>query len=111
MSDRGMKKYLPFSSLVEHGKYLKKVVYEKNKEPKPELTSDEEEKINRILINFKSDVVYYFKLYLDGYIYYVKSKILSVDKENKTIIFEDLTIKFEDVLDITSNDDPFDEIC
>ena len=111
MADRGMKKYLPFSSLVEHAKYIKQAIYEKNKESKPELTPDEEEKINRILINFKPNIEYYFKLYLDGYIYYVKSKILKVDKEKKQISFEDTIINFDNVLDITSNDDPFDEIC
>ena len=29
MSDRGMKKWLPFSSLVEQSTYLDKMIYEK----------------------------------------------------------------------------------
>ena len=35
MADRGMKKWLPFASLVEQGEYLSKMMYEKYKIEKP----------------------------------------------------------------------------
>ena len=108
--DRGMKKFLPFSSLVEHEKCLNKMLIEKNKVKKPQLAIEQARKINNILLNINFDNEYRFKLYLDGYIYFVVSKIKDINFNAKKLYFEDLEISFSSILDI-ENDDPFNDIC
>ena len=50
MAERGMKKFLPFSSLTEQANFINEMVYEKNKIPKPQISNEQAEKINRILL-------------------------------------------------------------
>ena len=51
MAERGMKKFLPFSSLTEQANFINEMVYEKNKIPKPQISNEQAEKINRILFH------------------------------------------------------------
>ena len=52
MSERGMKKWAPYKSLNEQDKYLKKVSDNNKKISKPQISSDEAEEINEILVNY-----------------------------------------------------------
>ena len=45
MSDRGMKKFAPYASLIEQNDYLERMRYEKNKIEKPKLSSEKAEEI------------------------------------------------------------------
>src|SRR5574344_808891 len=110
MSERGMKKYLPFSSLIEQETYLKKMLYEKNKVSKPQISIEQARKIDRILHEFDSDFVYSIKIYLDGYIYNIKTKILKMNLNKKIIYFTDFYIPIKNIIDI-EDCDPFTEIC
>ena len=109
MSDRGMKKYMPFASLVEQQVYLKKMIYEKGKKPKPQISTEQAEKIDRLLKQ-KVDQVMVFKFYLDGYIYTYKGVIQFLDVKNKQIIIDDYLIPLKNIIDI-ENPDIFEDIC
>lgn len=110
MSDRGMKKFLPFSSLVEQESYLKKMIYEKNKSPKPKVSTEQAAKIDRILRNYLKSEIYNITFYYDGYIYKVSSQILNLDLNKRLIHLENATIPINSLVDIENNN-PFDEIC
>ena len=55
MSDRGMKKWAPYKSLVEQEKYLKKAHDDNEKIERPILSSDEMEEINEKLVNYSNE--------------------------------------------------------
>jgi len=99
MSDRGMKKWAPFASLIEQSTCLEKMRYEKNKIEKPSISSDLAAKINAILLNCvnQSMKVEYF---YDGYIYHVTTVLKYVNKVRKTVVFEAGEIPMNAILDI-----------
>ena len=107
--DRGMKKWLPFSSLVEQNEFLEKMLYEKNKINKPKVSNDQAKKIDLIL-RYHSDMPLNFKVYFDGYLYTFRAQIKKIDKNSKRIYFKDFFIPIKDIIDI---DDPsdFENIC
>lgn len=101
MSDRGMKKWAPFSSLIEQSTCLEKMKYEKNKIDKPLISSERAEKINQILVNYAGQEVE-IKYYYDGYIYTITTTIKRVDKEYKKLVLPSGTLSFKDIIDLTS---------
>ena len=99
MSDRGMKKWAPFSSLIEQSVVLEKMYYEKNKKAKPSISQERAMKINQILSNYSGQdvkITYYY----DGYIYELISKIKRIDSLNRKIILEDGNIPFSELIDL-----------
>ena len=52
MSDRGMKKWAPFSSLIEQSTCLEEMRYQKNKIEKPLISIEKAREINEILTNY-----------------------------------------------------------
>lgn len=109
MSDRGMKKWLPFSALTVQQDYLNQMLYEKHKIKKPQVSKEQAEKINRILkSNYKFPLI--IKIFLDGYLYTIKQEILKIDQTKRLIYFNDFFIPIKDIIDI-ENPDEFSEIC
>ncbi len=106
--ERGMKKYLPFASLVEQETELNKMLYEKNKTSKPLISTENAEKINKILTNYNQDEDYTFKLFYDGYIYKYTGSIIKIDKYKKRIFFKEFSFPLKDIIDIESNDYLYD---
>ena len=103
MSERGMKKWAPYKSLVEQEQYLKKVYDEKQKVEKPKISSDEAELINEILINYQGEelIITYWRNNKINTVSTVLKKIDALNKkiilpERKTILFNEL-IKLEKV--------------
>ena len=109
MSDRGMKKWLPFSALVEQNSYLEKMLYEKRKIKKPQVSTEQALKIDRILKEYYLNTLS-FKVYIDGYLYSFKAKIKKIDKANNLIYFDDFYLNINNILDI-ENPNEFDSIC
>lgn len=101
MSDRGMKKWAPFSSLIEQSTCLEKMRYEKNKIDKPLISNERAEKINSILVNYKGQEVE-IEYFFDGYLYSITTKIKRIDKEFKKLILPNGTLAFKDIIDIES---------
>ena len=104
MSDRGMKKWAPFSSLIEQATCLEEMKYQRNKIPKPELTEDQKEKINYILQTYKKGQEITVKFFHDGYLYYVKTQIKRIDLENQVLILINGKLNFSDIIDIDTNE-------
>lgn len=99
MSDRGMKKWAPFSSLIEQSICLEEMKFAKNKIEKPKISNEIAEKINAILTHYKGQEVT-ITYYYDGYIYKVKSIIKSISLYNRKIILPSGAIPLSEVLDI-----------
>lgn len=109
MAERGMKKFLPFSSLTEQANFINEMIYEKNKVSKPQISNEQAEKINRILLQSIKEELH-IKFYLEGYLYFYDGKIDYLDKNKKVIYINDYVIPIKNIIDI---DDPdvLDEIC
>lgn len=110
MKDRGMKKRLPFSSLIEQGKYLEKMIYEKYKIERPQVFNEQARKIDTILKEYDYKSTLTLTIFYDGYVYTLKEKILKIDKRNKMIYFNDFYIPIKNILDI-EDPDIFNRIC
>lgn len=99
MSDRGMKKWAPYSSLIEQATCLEEMRYKRNKVEKPIMTQDLIEKINYTLTNYRGGPIN-IKFYYDGYFYVINKEIKRIDVENQTLIFPDGKLKFSQIVDI-----------
>ena len=104
MSDRGMKKWAPFSSLIEQSSVLNEMFYEKNKKAKPQISNERASKINRILSNYGGEKIK-IKYFYDGYIYEVSTIIKRIDTLNRRLIFEDGVMPFSEIIDINADFD------
>ena len=102
MSDRGMKKWAPFSSLIEQATCLEQMKYERNKIPKPILTTDQMEKIEYVLQNYQKGQVIKIKFYNDGYLYEIETTIKKIDVENRCLVLEKGKLRFDKIVDIES---------
>ena len=109
MADRGMKKWLPFASLVEQQEYLDKMLYEKHKVTRPLISVEQARKIDTILKCYPNTTLH-FKLYIDGYLYAYQGKIYKIDKNKKIVYFDEFFIPIRNIIDI-EDPNPFDEIC
>ena len=100
MSDRGMKKWAPYKSLVEQEKYLKKAHNDNEKIERPILSSDEMEEINGKLVNYSNEevIITYWR---DNKINSVTTLIKKIDANNKKIILPDRkSIYFHELINI-----------
>ena len=98
MSERGMKKWAPYKSLIEQEKYLKKAHDDNNKEVRPQISSDEAELINEILVNYHGEEleITYWKNEKTNKI---SSILVKIDPENKKIVLpERRTIYFSELI-------------
>ena len=100
MSDRGMKKWAPFSSLIEQATCLEQMRYERNKIDKPILSQDQMEKIEYTLQSYKKGQTVKIKFYHDGYLYETETQIKRIDLENRCLILTNGKLKFENLIDI-----------
>lgn len=103
MSDRGMKKWAPFSSLIEQATCLEKMRFERNKIEKPHIASDLANKLNQILKNYHGEEVT-IEFFYNGYIYNVTSKITSINTSKKELILPSGAIPFNEILNIEDKD-------
>ena len=98
MSDRGMKKWAPYKSLPEQEKYLKKLKEDQEKQVRPEISYDEMEAINEILVNYAGEeiVIIYWR---NEKINTVSTIIKKIDVDNKKIVLPDRkTIYFTELI-------------
>ena len=102
-SDRGMKKWAPFSSLTEQSVFLEQMKYERNKTEKPKLSNEKANKINAILSNYHGETLT-IKYFYDGYIYQIKTALKKVDSYRKQLVLDDGNIPFTALVDIDSPD-------
>ena len=100
MSERGMKKWAPYKSLIEQEKYLKKAKSDNNKQVRPQISSDEAEIINEILTNYQGEelLITYWR---NEKINTVSSILKKIDVDNKKIVLpERRTIYFAELINL-----------
>ena len=98
MSERGMKKWAPYKSLVEQEKYLNKAHDDNQKIERPQMSSDEAESINEILVNYQGEelIIAYWR---NNKINTISSILKKIDPVNKKIILpERRTILFNELI-------------
>ena len=106
MSDRGMKKWAPYSSLVEQATCLEEMRYKRNKVEKPILSDDQMNKINTILVNYKGGPIK-IQFYNDGYFYIINEPIKRIDLDNRRLIFDNGKLPLSAIIDIDYECDIF----
>ncbi len=95
-----MKKWAPYSSLIEQATCLEEMKYQRNKIPKPILTEDQKEKINYVLQSYQKGQIVKIKFFNDGYLYFISSTIRRIDLENRKLILEQGKLDFANIIDI-----------
>ena len=100
MSERGMKKWAPYKSLIEQEKYLKKAEEKNQKVERPQLSSEEAELINDILVNYQGEVLN-ISYWRNNKINLVQTTIKRIDPVEKKIVLPDRkTISFMELIKI-----------
>lgn len=99
-----MKKWAPFSSLIEQATCLEEMRYERNKIEKPVLTQDQKEKINYVLQSYEKDQRVTIKFFNNGYLYTITSTIKRFDIDNQQLILESGKLKLSKIIDIDNLD-------
>ena len=99
MNGRGMKKWRPFSSLEEQKPSLQQMKYQKGKCPKPKISSDQAEKIDAYLRDYK-DKVFLISYYEDGYVLEMEEIIKKVSCQECYIQTESKTISFANLVNL-----------
>ena len=98
MSDRGMKKWAPYKSLVEQTPSLEGTYEDNRKIETPNISQDVAEEINEILVNYHNQDLK-IRFFKRGHIYEVISSLKKIDVLNKKIVTsDDVTINFIDLL-------------
>lgn len=101
MSERGIKKWAPYKSLVEQEKYLKKLHEDNQKVERPLISEDEAQEINEILVNYQGEeleITYWRSERINTII----SVIKKIDPNNKKIVLpERRAIYFNELVSLT----------
>ena len=98
MSERGMKKWAPYKSLIEQEKYLKKTHQNNEIITRPTISSDEAEEINEILVNYHGEKLE-ISYWRNDKINTVSSILTKIDPTNKKIVLpERKTIYFSELI-------------
>ena len=98
MSERGMKKWAPYKSLIEQESYLNKLHDNNQKVEMPHISSDEAELINEILVNYQGEelLITYWR---NGKINTMPAILKKIDPLNKKIVLQDRrTIYFSEII-------------
>ena len=100
MSERGMKKWAPYKSLIEQEKYLKKASQNNEKQVRPQISSDEAENINEILVNYHGEELN-ITFWRNEKLNTIASILVKIDPENKKIVLpERRTIYFRELISL-----------
>ena len=100
MSERGMKKWAPYKSLIEQEKYLKKAHQDNNVVKKPTLSSDEAEYINEILVNYHGEELE-ITFWRNDKLNTMSTILVKIDPVNKKIVLpERKTIYFRELISL-----------
>ncbi len=101
MNDRGMIKWAPFNSVVNSKRIINELNIEKQKVRMPELSNEDEEKIENDIINAfctkcNVDITYYE----NGYLLNIISKIKKIDHIYKMIYLDNKRLLFKQIIKI-----------
>ena len=100
MSDRGMKKWAPYKSLVEQTPSLEHEFEKDKKVVMPQISSDVAEQINDVLVNYHGQDVK-IKFWRKGHVFEEVTLIKTIDINNKKIVIQSgTTIYFNELIDL-----------
>ena len=100
MSDRGMKKWNAYKSLVEQQSAMHEMSEKRNRVEKPVLTDDQMEAINNVLSSYNGEMlkVSYFE---NNNVKEIEEKIKKIDVQNRKIILENRkSITFDNIINL-----------
>lgn len=101
MSDRGIKKWNAYKSLVEQQDSLSKIANKKKIETKPLISNERAEEINEILSNYKGEEVN-IKYFRNNRKNEISTYIKKVDTFNRQLLtIDSLIIKFSEIYDLS----------
>lgn len=100
MSDRGMKKWAPYKSLIEHDPAIDKMKSEKKKIDRPVISNEVAEEINDILQNYSGEILL-ISIYKNGEVIQKETTIKRIDiYERKLILPDRKSILLKDIVGI-----------
>ena len=100
MSDRGMKKWAPYKSLVEHDPAINKAIDKTKKIEKPKISNEEAEAINEILQTYNGEVLI-ITTFKNGELIKTETSLNKIDPyEHKLILPNRKSISLHDVVGI-----------
>ncbi len=102
--DRKMMKWLPFQALPEQGTYLDTLYQTRTHLEKPMLSDDQYTVLNRYVHEaFYSKAPIVLKYYRHHAIHSTRGIIIGLDCNARIMMLDDLSIDFDDVLEIIKN--------
>lgn len=101
MSDRGMKKWAPYKSLVEHNPTINKMKKDQEKISKPLISNEVAEEINDILQNYQGEILN-ITIYKAGELVDLETTLKRIDPyEHKLILPNRKSINLNDIVKIS----------
>lgn len=100
IEDRGMMKYAPYQSLVEQAKYLAAMRERRSRIPRPLISSDRAEEMNRILVQYQKDDPVKAEYWENGRLYWVRGPIEKIDTNSHLLLIEGVRIPLRDLIDL-----------
>ncbi len=100
MSDRGMKKWMAYRSLVEQSSSLENNYAKRERIEKPLISQDEKENINNILVNYQGEILV-ISFFRNGKIFEDQIIIKRIDAiERKLFLTNRRIINFDEIVDL-----------
>ena len=100
--DRGMKKWMPFNSLMNGRLIVNSLIIEKGKIEKPMISEEEQKELEEKIIEaYYCQSIVVITYYKDGFLRKVKSSIKKIDSVYKTIYLNnELKLLFKQICNI-----------
>lgn len=100
--DRGIIKWAPFDALAGFDAVISKMIYDKNKIDKPELTEDRLYQMDIVIKDaIRKNMELEISYFTDGYIKTIYNKILKIDIYSKTIILDsNIKLNISDIMNL-----------
>ena len=100
MSDRGMKKWAPYKSLIEHDPAINDMKKNREKISKPTISNEMAEEINEILQSYSGETLI-ITIYKNGELIKIETTLKKIDpNEHKLILPNRKSISLHDVVAI-----------
>jgi len=101
-SNRGMKKWMPFASLPEHNDYINRMMKNREKKDRPELSEYQKAEINEVLSTLTKGDFVEIAYYDNGDIRTEKAEFIKLDLYNKCVFLNTMSIHFNNILEIAN---------
>jgi hypothetical protein len=99
MSDRGMKKWAPYASLIEQKGTIRRMKQSRNQSPKPLLSSDRAQELNEtILMSLGQSII--VQWYEDGQVNECTTVVTKLDLDQKIMKTTHRTIVLSSIINI-----------